>query len=119
MKMEGSRGNCVAISEKLALCSLHGKTKIGAKVSVITARGQELPAKIVFNRFEANQVDISVLELDSSVFKNFIAIHRQKMEELDNIYVFGMKLQDDRSENFSAQGQVNTVRHRGSIIESN
>ena len=65
-------GSCVAISEKLALCSLHAKIRKGVKVCVITATCQKLQAKVVFNRFEDNKVDISVLELDTEVFSNFI-----------------------------------------------
>ena len=116
--MEGKRGNCVAISPKLALCALHEKVRTGVKVTVVIARGRELAAKIVLSRFEANKVDISVLELDSTHFDSFITIHRQPMKELDNICLFGMKLQNDQSENFSARGQVNTVRQKGAIIES-
>jgi hypothetical protein len=118
MSIEDGRCNCVAISEKLALCSLHAKIRKGVKACVITATGQKLQAKVVFNRFEDNKVDISVLELDTEVFSNFIPIHGQKVGELDDIFVIGMKLQDDKSEDFSAQGQVNTVRHESSIFES-
>jgi hypothetical protein len=97
---------------------LHEKIKNGVKVCVMSGRGQKLQAKVVFSRYNPGKVDISVLELDTEEFKHFMPAHCQKVNELDDIFVIGMKLQDDVSENFVAQGQVNSLRKKCSIFES-
>jgi len=118
--MNSARGNCVAISEKLALCALHSGGNVGTNVTVTTDGGKKLKAKIVFNRYESGVVDISVLELEKDFkFENFIATHHTPLGLLEKIYVFGRKLENDRPENFSAGGEVNCVVENCSIVQSN
>ena len=118
--LNGQRGNCVSISPKLALCALHKKFGIGTLITVTTNRGQKLAATIVFSRFKHEAVDIAVLMLDSPhKFDDFITVHGKPMQELEKMYVFGMKLENNETpQDFSAECQVNTVRKKGAIIEA-
>src|SRR5687768_181072 len=64
-------GNAVAISPKYALTALHGKADKGHDIVLHTSNGVKLNAKVAFNAFEAERVDIAVLELQVGQFPHW------------------------------------------------
>jgi hypothetical protein len=86
-------GSAVAISECLALTAFHGKLNVNASVTVRTAKGVSLSAKVVFVQFEINVVDIAVVQLDSKdkKFDCFVPPCKTRVRLEQPIHVIGLR----------------------------
>ena len=66
VKGKGATGNAVAISAVRALTSLHGIIPLGSAVTLKDIHGCSFNATVGFAEFAKDDVDIAVLELDTS-----------------------------------------------------
>ena len=68
------------------MSALHGPNPVGSKVTLVTRTRQHLTATVVFQKCEADFVDIAVLEISSDhEFAAFIPVVDQLLMEEDEM----------------------------------
>lgn len=66
---------------------------MGSEVSFRTRHGIELSGVVVFNSYESQLVDLSVIEIrNEAQFTDFIRVHSDPISHLDEIAVMGFKV---------------------------
>lgn len=104
-------GNAVAISENMALTSLHGReiTDVTLKCGV---GGAEYRGKVTFSKCETHYVDIAVITLnEGNRFESYYPLATTRLLLGNKLTVFGWKpslVGDDMNE-MVAHAEVNTI----------
>jgi hypothetical protein len=107
------RGNAVAISATKALTALHGHASVSTEVSLRDTHGIERLGRIIFSKYEANSVDIAVIQLhdDQNHFSTFVPVCRERVCLLRSIFVIRLatSLNGDESALYTTTGEVTYI----------
>lgn len=84
--------SAIAVSNKRALTSLHGKFDLNTRVKVITKNGVVLWGYIEFELFVESKVDIAVVVLEEAYeFVHFLQLATSPVKLIQRIFVVGLK----------------------------
>ncbi len=112
-------GNGVAISKNRALTAVHRNLDIGTVVHAIDRHGRKLRGTLSFVRYQADLVDIAVIELDEGLeFQHFTPYATTEVKLRQKITVLGLiELANGSVQVFSTDTQVNIIEDvKGSTL---
>lgn len=123
MEFGEKSGNAVAIDSRRALTALHSSVAIGTDLSVRTQHGNLRMVKVVFCLFVEQDVDIAVIELDTTEpnFEIYVSVARRRVFLGQNMTIFGMKKNNhDELGFYRADCQANYIdpNESSAIIQS-